>query len=199
MAEEVAGIAMDGVHNPMGNPFKRDCPEEVAWQLDHAGALTRDTAHAACDLFFSGVGTGTECPATSQNRSCIELVLPYPPEAYAGHASGWWRSEATKAFEGRRPQVRRQATLPGVTPGRDVQRHVALRHERPAIDGQANGLAKRYAQSLRVRAIAFDGLAAWRLDVAEGRRGQQGQENDRAKHGTIVSDSGRIGRRSTWS
>ena len=50
MAEEVAGIPVDGVHGHEGKPFMRDCPEEVAWQLGHAGAPTRDATHAACDL-----------------------------------------------------------------------------------------------------------------------------------------------------
>ncbi len=50
MAEEAAGIAVDGVHGHEWNPCKRDFPEGVAWQLGHAGASIRDTAHAACDL-----------------------------------------------------------------------------------------------------------------------------------------------------
>lgn len=87
------------------------------------------TAHVACDLIALRDGPGSDGPATSRDRSCIEEGQLCSPEAKFGQASGWRWSKAAQALKGCQPQFRGQATLSGVTPDRNIQRHVALRHE----------------------------------------------------------------------
>ncbi len=50
MALDVAGNKVDGSTVDEGGFFKRDCPEEVAQQFDHAGMSARAVLHAARDL-----------------------------------------------------------------------------------------------------------------------------------------------------
>lgn len=75
-------------------------------------------------------------------------------------------------------------------PHRDVQRHLALRHEHAAIDLQANRLAQLNPVAAGVGAITLDRFTGGGGDICRGGQGDQAGEDQDAFHKASLAQFG---------